>query len=261
MRSLNIAATGMLAQQRNIEVISNNISNSNTTGFKAQRAEFESLLYQDIRRPGAESSVNGDVVPSGIQLGAGVRTAGVSRMLEQGGLEVTNAPFDLAINGDGFFQIEMPDGETAYTRAGSFQLNQEGEIVTNDGFTVQPGIVVPQDATDVTINQDGQVFVKQDGQVAPQEVGQLELARFQNPNGLEAVGDNLFLETQASGAPNVAAPNTEGFGAIRQGALENSNVEVVNEITNMIEAQRAYEMNSRVIQTSDRMMQTLNQMR
>lgn len=261
MRSLNIAATGMLAQQMNVEVISNNISNVNTSGFKRQRAEFTDLLYQDLRRVGAASSQEGTIVPSGIQLGLGVKPAAVYRINDQGSLEITDNSFDLAVNGKGFFQVELPNGDTGYTRAGAFQLSPDGDLVTPDGFMVQPGITVPEDAVSVTVNADGEVWVNLDGQVNPQLVGQIELARFPNEAGLEAIGDNLFLETQASGGANVAVPGSPGFGSILQGALENSNVDVVKEITNMISAQRAYEMNSRVIQASDEMMQVASQMR
>jgi flagellar basal-body rod protein FlgG len=261
MRALDTAATGMLAQQLNVEVISNNIANVNTTGYKRQRVEFNDLLYQDQRRVGTQSAQEGNVVPSGIQVGLGVKPGATYRIHEQGSLEITDNPLDLAINGEGFFQITLPNGETAYTRTGSFQLSPDGHLVTSDGFTVEPGINIPEDAVGVTVNPDGEVLVDIDGQVAPQNVGQLELARFSNPAGLEAMGDNLFSETQASGAPLNAAPNSPGFGSIQQGAVENSNVEIVKEITNMIDAQRAYEMNSRVIKASDEMMRTTSQLR
>ncbi len=261
MRSLNIAATGMLAQQMNVEVISNNIANVNTSGFKRQRAEFSDLLYQDLRRAGTASNQEGDIVPSGVQLGLGVKPAAVYRISEQGSLEITDNTFDLAVNGHGFFMAELPGGDTGYTRAGSFQLSPDGDVVTPDGFLVQPGITIPEDAVGVTVNADGEVWVDFDNQVNPQLVGQLELARFPNEAGLEAIGDNFFLETAASGNANVATPGTAGFGTVLQGAIETSNVDVVKEITNMISAQRAYEMNSRVIQTSDQMMQSVTQMR
>lgn len=260
MRSLSIGATGMLAQQLNVEVISNNIANMTTTGFKRQRAEFQDLLYQNLRRVGSTSSDAGTVVPSGVQIGAGVKAAAVYRINEQGNIQVTDNPLDVAISGSGFFQIELPDGETAYTRAGSFQLNAEGTVVTADGYTVVPGIVVPEDAIDVTVNPSGEVLAKIDGQAEPVNVGQIELATFANPTGLEAVGDNLLLETPASGGPVVGVPGAAGFGRLLQGALETSNVNIVSEITNLITAQRAYEMNSKVIQTTDEMMTSVSQM-
>jgi flagellar basal-body rod protein FlgG len=259
MRSLSIGASGMLAQQVNVEVISNNIANMSTTGFKRQRAEFQDLLYQNQRRVGSTSSDTGTIVPSGVQLGLGVKTSAVYRITDQGSLESTENRFDLAINGPGYFQVELPSGEIAYSRAGSFQLSPEGIIVTQDGYTVMPGIAIPADARDVTINKSGEVLVKLDGQVEEVNVGQIELASFANEAGLEAVGDNLYLETPASGAVLPGVPASPGYGSIMQGFLEGSNVNVVSEITNLITAQRAYEMNSKVIQTSDEMMNTTSQ--
>ena len=261
MQSLNIAATGMLAQQMNVEVISNNIANMNTSGYKRQRAEFSDLLYQDHRRAGANSSEEGTVVPTGIQLGVGVKPEAVYRISEQGSLEITDNPLDMAINGKGYFPIEMPGGETGYTRAGSFQLSPEGDLVTPDGYLVQPGVTVPEDAVGVTVNQNGEVWVDLDGQTAPQLVGQIELARFANEAGLRALGDNLFVETQASGQATIGAPGAPGYGTVQQGMIETSNVDMVKEITNMVAAQRAYEMNSKVISTSDEMMQSVARMR
>lgn len=261
MRSLNIGATGMLAQQLNVEVISNNIANMTTTGFKRQRAEFQDLLYQNLRRVGSNSSDAGTVVPSGVQVGAGVKTAAVYRINEQGNISVTGNALDLAINGQGYFQVELPDGQTAYTRAGSFQLNAEGTIVTADGYNLQPGITVPQNAVDITVNPNGEVLVKLDGQIEPQNVGQIQLAVFPNPAGLEAVGDNLLLETPASGQVIAGNPGAPGIGRVIQQALETSNVNIVSEITNLITAQRAYEMNSRVISTTDQMLQSVTQLR
>jgi len=261
MRSLDTAATGMLAQQLNVENISNNIANVNTSGFKRSRVQFNDLLYQDLRRVGTQSAQEGNIVPSGVQIGLGVKPGAVYRIHEQGSLEITDNPLDLAIDGEGFFQIELPNGDEAFTRTGSFQLSQDGDLVTNDGFLVEPGINIPDDAVGVTVNSDGEVLVDLDGQIQAQNVGQLELARFPNPAGLEAVGDNLFEETEASGAPILDNPNADGFGSIQQGAIETSNVEIVTEITNMIDAQRAYEMNSRVIQASDEMMQAVGQLR
>jgi flagellar basal-body rod protein FlgG len=249
----------MLAQQVNVEVISNNIANMSTTGFKRQRAEFQDLLYQNQRRVGSTSSDTGTIVPSGVQLGLGVKTSAVYRITDQGSLESTENRFDLAINGDGFYQVEMPSGEIAYTRAGSFQLSPEGIIVTQDGYTVMPGIAIPADARDVTINESGEVLVKLDGQVEEVNVGQIELASFANEAGLEAIGGNLYLETAASGAALPGVPAAPGYGRIMQGFLEGSNVNVVSEITNLITAQRAYEMNSKVIQTTDEMMSTTSQ--
>ncbi len=261
MRSLNIGATGMLAQQLNVEVISNNIANMNTTGFKRHRAEFQDLLYQNMRRVGSASSDAGTIVPTGVQLGLGVKTAAIYRMSGQGNILQTENPLDLAINGRGFLMVEMPSGETGYTRAGSLQLSPDGDIVTADGYVVQPGITVPSDAVSISVNESGEVYVDLDGQVAPVLVGQFELANFANEAGLDAIGDNLLLETAASGAATVATPGSAGFGRIVQGALETSNVNVVSEITSLITAQRAYEMNSKVIESSDEMMRTVTQLR
>lgn len=261
MRSLSIASTGMLAQQLNVEVISNNIANMNTTGFKRHRAEFQDLLYQNIERVGAQSSDTGTIVPAGVQVGIGVKTAAVYRITEQGDLKSTNNVFDLAIDGAGYYQIQAPNGDDLYTRAGSFQVSPDGELVTNDGYPVQPGITIPQDATDISINANGEIQVKIDGQVAPQIVGQLELAIFFNDAGLEAIGENLLRETPASGNAQVGVPGSPGVGTILQGFLEISNVNAVSEITNLIQAQRAYEMNSRIITTSDEMMRTVSQLR
>lgn len=261
MRSLDIGATGMMAQQMNVDTISNNIANMTTTGFKRQRAAFLDLIYQNIDRPGSTSSDAGTTVPSGIQMGLGVRTGAVYRMTGQGAIQITENPLDLAVTGEGYFQIQMPNGDTAYTRDGTFQLNENGEMVTVQGYRVEPGITVPDNALDIDINETGEVLVRVDGQVALQNLGQLELATFVNPVGLEAVGDNLFLETEASGAATTGNPGEDQFGTIRQGALEQSNVNVVEEITRLIAAQRAYEMNSNVISTSDEMMQTVGQLR
>ena len=261
MRSLSIAATGMLAQQMNVEVISNNIANMNTSGYKRQRAEFNDLLYQDMRRVGSNSSEEGTIVPSGIQLGLGVKPAAVYRISEQGSIQMTDNPLDMAMNGKGMFMVEMPNGETGYTRAGSFQLSPDGDLVTPDGYPVQPGITVPVDAVGVTVNANGEVWVDLDGQVDPQLVGQIEVARFPNEAGLRALGDNLFVETRASGQANVGLPGQAGIGSLLQGAVEKSNVDMVKEITNMVAAQRAYEMNSKVITASDEMMRNVSQMR
>lgn len=261
MRSLAIGATGMLAQQLNVETISNNIANSTTTGFKRQRAEFQDLLYQNFRRIGSTSSDAGTIVPTGVQVGAGVRVAAVARVLEQGNLTVTDNKLDLAINGNGYFQIQLPSGDTAYTRAGNFKLSAEGIVVTADGYPVLPNITVPADAVDIAVNPSGEVLVKTDGQVESANVGQIQFATFANPGGLEAIGDNLFLETPASGGAVAGNPGAPGFGRLVQGALETSNVNIVQEITTLITAQRAYEMNSKVIKTTDEMMQTTGQLR
>ena len=261
MQALNIGATGMLAQQTNVEVISNNIANMNTTAFKRHRAEFQDLLYQDLRRVGSNSSDAGTIVPSGIQLGVGVRVASTYRVSEQGSLILTDNPLDLAIRGEGMFQIQLPTGETAYTRAGSFQVDATGTIVNADGFTVLPGITVDQAAVGVTINQSGQVLVKLDGQVTEQVAGQIQLATFQNEAGLEHLGSNLLAPTEASGAAVTGNPGTAGFGGIFQGFIESSNVDPVHEITDLITAQRGYELNSKVIETADQMMATVNNIR
>jgi len=261
MRSLDIGATGMLAQQMNVDVISNNIANMTTSGFKRQRVDFKDLIYQNLARPGAQSSDVGTTLPSGLQLGLGVKISSVYRINEQGPVQITDNPLDLALTGDGFFQIEMPDGEIAYTRSGVFQVNQDGEIVTTQGYRLEPNISVPDNTLSIQINESGEVFAQIDNQVALQNLGQMQLANFVNPAGLEAIGDNLFIETEGSGAPITGTPGTENFARVRQGALENSNVNIVEEITQLITAQRAYEMNSNVITTSDEMLQTVTQLR
>ncbi len=261
MRALSTAATGMLAQQLNVEVISNNIANMNTTGYKRQRAEFQDLLYQEVVRMGANSSDQGTIVPSGVQVGTGVKTAGVYRISTQGNLVETGNSFDLAIQGKGFFRVQLPSGDFAYTRAGSFQVNGTGQLVTAKGYVVEPAITIPIDATKVSINRSGEVEVALDGQVNGQIVGQLDLTTFFNDAGLKAIGDSLFLETPASGPPTVGIPDTVGFGSIAQGFLETANVNPVQEITDLITAQRAYEMNSRVITTADEMLQVTNNLR
>lgn len=261
MRSLSIGATGMLAQQLNVEVISNNLANMSTTGFKRQRAEFQDLLYENIKRMGTTSSDAGTVIPSGIQLGTGVKTGSVYRIMGQGNMTSTDNTYDIGIQGRGYFRILLPNGTEAYTRAGAFQLNGDGQIVTQDGYTVQPGIVIPQNATDVAISPTGEVAVTLPNQVNPQVVGQIDIATFINPAGLAATGDNLFTETPASGTATVGLPGDEGFGTLLQGYVEAANVNPVQEITNLISAQRAYELNSKVITASDEMMQTITQIR
>ena len=261
MRSLSIAATGMLAQQQNVEVVSNNLANMNTTAYARRRTEFQDLLYQNLRRVGTTSSDSGNVVPSGVQLGLGVKLAAVYRIHEQGNLVATDNTFDLAIQGRGFFRVRQPTGEIAFTRDGTFQLNNSGQLVTHDGLQLQPGITIPNNAIDVTVNASGQVLVKVEGQVSLQNVGQLQIAVFPNEAGLQAEGENLYTETPASGAPQLGNPAATGFGSLLQGFLETSNVNAVEEISNLISAQRAYEMNSKVIQTSDEMMGTLTALR
>ena len=261
MKSLGIAATGMLAQQLNVEVISNNIANLNTSGFKRQRAEFQDLLYQNLRRIGATSSDSGTIVPSGIQIGVGVKTASVYRITEQGNLLSTENSLDLALDGKGYFQITLPSGQIAYTRAGTFQLSPTSDLVTADGFLLEPTINIPQDATDISINATGEVLIQQDGNTSTVNQGQIQLATFPNAAGLEAIGDNLFLQTAASGAPVTGTEGSAGFGSLLQGFLEASNVNPVQEVTTLITAQRAYEMNSKVITTSDEMMRSITSLR
>jgi flagellar basal-body rod protein FlgG len=255
MRALSIASTGMLAQQTNVEVIANNLANMNTTGFKQQRAEFQDLLYQNIQTPGAQTSDTGAVAPNGIQIGAGVKTAAIYRVTTQGDLKNTSNPYDVAVQGPGYFRIQMADGTDAYTRAGNFSLSPQGQLVTQQGLVVQPGIAIPQNTISVSINAQGQVNATVAGNATPQTVGQLELTRFPNEAGLNAQGDNLFLETPASGSPQAGVPGTPGYGTIQQGFLETSNVNSVDEITALITAQRAYEMNSKVISAADQMLQ------
>jgi flagellar basal-body rod protein FlgG len=260
MRSLDIASTGMQAQQTNVEVISNNIANMSTTGYKRQRVEFQDLLYQNLRRVGSSSSDSGSIVPSGAQVGLGVRTAAIYRIDEQGNLQQTSNKFDLAISGNGFFQVTLPSGETAYTRDGTLALSPDGTIVTADGYVVQPGITIPKNATDVTINASGQVLATIAGQVAQQNVGQIQLAQFPNDAGLEASGGNLLMQTAASGGAQVGTPASVGYGSVMQGFVETSNVNVVSEMTNLITAQRAYEMNSKVISASNEMLATVTKL-
>ena len=261
MRALRTAASGMAAQQLNVEVISNNIANMNTVGFKKQRAEFQDLLYHNVERMGAQSSAQGTVVPTGIQIGAGVKAGAVYRMTEQGTPQATGNPYDMAIDGKGYFQITLPSGEIGYTRAGNLQVSPEGQIVTDDGYLLEPAITIPQDTLKVSISKSGLVQVTQDGQAAPTTVGQIELANFFNEAGLEAIGDNLLLETAASGPPIVGTPGSVGFGQIMQFYTEASNVDAVTEISALIVAQRAYEMNSKVISTADEMLSVAAQVK
>jgi len=261
MQSLSIAATGMMAQQLNVEVISNNVANMSTAGFKRQKATFQDLMYQDLKRVGSTSSDSGTIVPAGIQVGMGVRTAAVTRIAAQGNLDITENDYDLAIQGRGYFRIQMPSGDDAFTRAGNFSTSATGQLVTADGYTVQPGITIPSNAIDVSINAQGLVQVTLSGQTDPQTVGQLELAAFQNPAGLDPLGDNLFMESAASGTPTTGNPASEGFGSLLQGYLETSNVNAVSEITNLITAQRAYEMNAKMITATDEMLSVTSNLR
>jgi flagellar basal-body rod protein FlgG len=254
MRALNIAATGMAAQQMRVEVISHNLANMNTTAYNARRAEFADLHYQQIQRPGTINSADGAVLPAGVQLGLGVRAAAVSMQVAQGALSETGGPLDLAIEGAGYLEIVMPNGEPAWTRDGGLKRNGEGLIVTSDGFPVAPEIVVPEDARNITINADGEVWVYFDDQIEAQLLGQFALATFANEKGLEAIGSNLYRETEASGQPNVGDAGQDGRGTFRQGWLESSSVDAVRELTQLIEAQRGYELNSKVITSADQML-------
>lgn len=258
IRSLWIAKTGMEAQQTQLDNIANNLANSGTNGYKRSHAVFEDLMYQNLRQSGANTT-DQTVLPTGLQVGLGVRPVATARIYSQGNLQQTSNNLDLAIKGDGFFQIQQPDGTTAYTRDGSFQLNANGQIVTNNGYTVLPGITIPSNAQSITIGNDGTVSVTLPGQVAPQQVGQLQLASFVNPAGLDPKGQNLFVETASSGTPNAGAPNANGLGALQQGFVETSNVNVVEELVQMIQTQRAYELNSKAVQASDQMLQKLAQ--
>jgi len=259
-RSLFIAATGMEAQRLSIDVISNNLANVNTTGFKKSRADFQELIYQGIREAGA-SSAEGVELPTGIQVGLGVQPAAVQKMFQQGDFVSTGNNLDLVIEGQGFFQIAKPDGEIAYTRSGALKLNSEGNIVNSDGYALEPAITIPPNALQITITPDGTVSVMEAGSPAPTQVGQIELAQFINPGGLNALGKNLFSPTASSGEATTGNPGADGLGNINQGFLELSNVNVVEEMVNMIVSQRAYELNSKVVQTSDEMLATANNLR
>jgi flagellar basal-body rod protein FlgG len=250
----------MIAQQTNLDVVSNNLANANTAGFKKIRADFEDLLYQIDREPGAPVEPD-SMIPTGIQVGLGTRVVGTNRIMTAGNLQVTGNSLDVAIEGDGFFQVVLPNGNMAYTRDGSWSIDGEGQMVTSNGYLLDPAIVIPEDALDIVISATGDVSVTLPDEVDPQNVGQIELARFVNPGGLKAVGKNLFLETPASGAPIVAEPGDEGMGTTIQTILEMSNVQVVEEMVNMIVAQRAYEANSKTIQTADNLLQIANNLR
>lgn len=261
IRAMFTSATGMMAQQLNVDTIAHNLANVNTTGFKKSRVNFQDLLYETLQPAGSETTT-GATIPEGVQVGHGVRPASIAKLFTQGNMIQTGNELDLVIEGDGFFQIELPDGTIAYTRDGNFKLNNDGTIQTVDGFALEPGITVPEDHEQITVNSDGTVSVKVPGQSAETNVGQIQLARFINPAGLDArLGRNLLLETEASGPPVLGQPGEEGIGFLEQGFLENSNVQVVEEIIQLIIAQRAYEASSKVVQTSDEMLQTANNVR
>ena len=259
IRSLWIAKTGLDAQQMQMDVISNNLANVSTNGFKGSRAVFEDLLYQTLRQPGAQSSQQTQL-PSGLQIGTGVRPVATERLMTQGNLSQTGNQLDVAISGAGFFQVLMPDGTTSYTRDGSFQTDSQGQLVTASGFPVQPSLTIPANALTVTIAQDGTVSVTQAGVAAPVQIGSIQLATFINPAGLQSLGSNLYQETASSGTPSTTVPGTNGSGLLNQNYVETSNVNVVEEMVNMIQTQRAYEMNSKAITTSDQMLQKLTNM-
>ncbi len=253
MRSLYVAATGLEGEQTKMDVIANNLANVNTTGFKQSRAVFQDLLYQNLRQPGAQSSQTTQY-PSGLQLGTGVRVVATERLMTQGNLTQTGNSLDVGINGQGFFQILEPNGTIAYTRDGTFQLNNHGQLVTANGYLLQPPVTIPPNAQSITIGEDGTVSVVLPGQAAPQQVGTIQLANFINPTGLQSIGDNLYLQTGSSGAPQTGQPSLNGLGTVQQGYLESSNVNVVSELVNMISTQRAYEINSKAVSTSDAML-------
>ncbi len=259
IRSLWISKTGLDAQQTQMDVISNNLANVSTAGFKRSRAVFEDLLYQTMRQPGTQSSQQTQL-PSGLQIGTGVRPVATERIFTQGNLQQTGNDKDIAIQGDGFFQVQMPDGSTAYTRDGSFQIDSQGQLVTASGFPVQPAITIPAGAQNLSVGRDGTVTVKLPGSTAVTQIGTIQLATFINPAGLEAKGENMYVETGASGTPNANTPGTNGAGMLVQNYVETSNVNVVEELVNMIQTQRAYEINSKAITTSDQMLQRLSQL-
>lgn len=260
MRAMYTAATGMMAQELNVEVISNNIANMRTTGFKRQRTEFQDLLYMNLRRAGAPTSNQGTRLPVGLDIGAGVKVVGTPRIQSQGSLLPTEKELDIAIRGEGYFRVQLPDGRIAYTRAGSFERDAEGRMVTPEGYLVDPAVTIPQNATSLTVSQQGVISVMVPGNTVATELGTLQMARFVNKSGLEAIGDNLFLETAASGTPQTGTAGLEGFGTLLQGQLEQSNVNAVTEISDLIAAQRAYSMNSKVVSSADEMLQATAQM-
>jgi flagellar basal-body rod protein FlgG len=261
VKALYIASSGMAAQETNVEVISNNIANMRTTGYKRQRAEFQDLLYQQLRRSGSTTSDQGTIVPVGIEIGSGVKTAATPRVMSQGTPELTEKELDIAVRGEGFFIVNLPDGRTAYTRDGSFERSANGELVNVDGYAIQPGITIPANANSVSISADGTVEAFLDNSTTPTQLGQLQLARFVNKAGLASAGNNLFVETASSGPAQISAPNAAGTGDLLQGYLEASNVNSVTEIADLIAAQRAYERNARVISGADEMMQATSQLR
>lgn len=261
MRALKIAATGMLAQQMRVETISQNLSNMSTTGYSARRAEFADLHYQQMTRPGTINASDGTVLPTGVQLGLGVRPTSITVMVEQGALDQTNGQLDVAIEGPGYLELTLPSGQAAYTRDGGLKLNGDGQVVTSDGFGIVPDITIPAEATSISINADGEVYANFQDQVQPTLLGQFTLVQFINDKGLQAIGSNNFVETEASGAPLAGVPGTDGLGTLRQGYLEQSSVDAVREITELIEAQRGYELNSKVITAADQMLSATTQVR
>jgi flagellar basal-body rod protein FlgG len=261
MRALKIAATGMDAQQTRVEVISNNLANMSTTGFKARRAEFADLIYQQPRLAGTISAADGSQLPAGVQLGLGVRASAVSFEMQQGALKATGGELDLAVDGAGWFEVQLPSGDSAYTRDGSFKRTGEGRLVTTEGYTVLPEVTIPEDTKRVTVNQNGEIYAFFDDATEPELLGRLDLIDFSNDKGLEPIGDNLFLETPASGEPLPGAPGEDGRGRILQGYVEESTVDPVREITELIQAQRGYEMNSKVITAADQMLGATVQIR
>ncbi len=261
MRAMHTAATGMMAQELNVQVISNNIANLRTTGYKRQQAHFQDLLYQTMRRSGSATSDQGTQVPAGVEIGSGVKTVSTARVMTQGNVTQTEKDYDVAIRGEGLFRIRMPDGRTGYARDGGFNLDAQGQLVTKEGYLVEPGITVPQNAAKVTISPTGLVqFVPPGNNPQPTDIGQIQLARFVNKAGLESIGDNLFVETAASGPAIEGNPGSEGFGNLQQGFLEEANVNAVTEISSLIAAQRAYEMNSKVVTAADQMLSSTSNM-
>lgn len=260
MRAMQTAATGMMAQELNIQVISNNIANMRTTGYKRQRAEFQDLLYEHVARVGTQTSDQGTMLPAGIEIGGGVKTVATPRVMSQGNLLPTQKTLDVAVRGEGFFRVQLPDNRTAYTRDGSFEMDAQGRLVTALGYIVQPGITIPQNSSGITINAQGQVAATPAGTNTPTQIGQLELSTFVNKAGLQAIGDNLYLETPASGTPQNGTAGSSGYGDLLQGNLEQANVEAVSEISDLIAAQRAYEMNAKVISAADQMLSATTNM-
>ncbi|MGL5117375.1 MAG: flagellar basal-body rod protein FlgG [Beijerinckiaceae bacterium] len=254
MRALHTAATGMMAQEMNVQVISNNVANMRTTGFKRQRVNFQDLLYEQYRRAGTPTSDQGNQIPAGVFVGSGVKTVSTPRVMTQGNLSPTEKTYDMAIRGEGFFRVQLADGRIGFTRDGALELDSQGRLTTPEGMLIDPGITIPQNATSVSINAQGVISALTPGNAQPQQVGQLTLSRFVNKTGLESIGDNIFLETAGSGAPVDGAPASEGFGSIQQGFVEEANVNAVTEISSLIAAQRAYELNAKVITASDQML-------